>query len=158
MCLLCSCPTKNDGDIMHRTKPRKLTCSPGQRGARRDKPARNADQELWERPPGPRAARRTGVLFCLSCRKHHPGANTKLWGLRRNLALLPSSNRSQNGATAPQVLTMPFLCPCQLRLYSTPKLWNHHSATPQCPQTPSWIPHSLSSVCPPRLYVWHDQL
>lgn len=33
MCLLSSCPAKNNGDIMNRTKPLKLRCSPGQQGA-----------------------------------------------------------------------------------------------------------------------------
>lgn len=43
----------------------------------------------------------------------------------------------------------PFLCPYQLRLHSTPKLWNHHLNFSQCPETPPWISHGLSSVCSP---------
>lgn len=56
VCLLSSCPTKNDGDIMNRTKALKQRCSPGQQGAGQAGPAGNGGRTLWERHLGPSAA------------------------------------------------------------------------------------------------------
>ena len=119
-----------------------------QRGARPAKPARNNAQALWKiQASGLRVAPQTGIPSCLPCREDHPRAKHSSEDWRGNLASLPRSTRSESRATASQVHTMPFLCPCQLRVYSSLS----HS-------TGSSDTFLDTSVCPAWLYVPHSQI